>query len=246
MPYRSAIPARRAALRLALALIGVGQDRDAVTVFDQNRDGIPAGDFGLALALAGEAGRGADVLAEALRNGESSAKLRQNLAYAYALNRALDQCPGDGGAGRVPADQLDARMGAWATMVRPEDYQQRVAGLLGAPIRADAGQAGRAGAGWRGGQARRAQFAAAEPVAELPPVGETAAAPAVSDPSREFVVAEEPAVPFARSGTCACAGRRGTCCIAQFRRGLRCCSAALRPVATASAAPRSAVSAPGR
>ncbi len=226
------------ALRLALALIGVGQDRDAVTVLDQNRDGIPAGDFGLALALAGEAGRGADVLAEALRNGESSAKLRQNLAYAYALDGRWTDARVMA-AQDVPADQLDARMGAWATMVRPEDYQQRVAGLLGAPIRADAGQPAELALGGEAVKPAAPQFAAAEPVAELPPVGETAAAPAVSDPSREFVVAEEPAVPFAAAPAPAFAP------VAEAPAASRNFDAAfaaappalLRPVATASAAP---------
>ena len=39
----------------------------------------------------------------------------------------------------VPADQLDARISGWASRAKPEDSRLRVAGLLGAPLRSDAG-----------------------------------------------------------------------------------------------------------
>ena len=184
------------ALRLALALIGVGQDRDAVTVLDQNRDAIPAGDYGLALALAGETSRAVDVLADAMRNGENTAKVRQNLAYAYALDGRWSDARVMA-AQDVPADQLDGRISAWATMVRPEDYQQRVAGLLGAPLRPDAGQPAELALGGAQHEPAAPQVAVAAPTAELPAVGEAPTAPAAPDPSREFAVAEEPAIPFA-------------------------------------------------
>jgi Flp pilus assembly protein TadD len=75
----------RTALSLALAQIGAGHQDAALAVLDDWRGEIPASDLGLALALAGEPERGVSVLADALRGGENTPKVRQNLAYAYAL-----------------------------------------------------------------------------------------------------------------------------------------------------------------
>ena len=129
----------RTALALALSDIAAGRNRDAVALLDDWRESIPASDLGLALALAGETGRGVAILTDALRYGENSAKLRQNLAYAFALDgrwreaRLMMQQD-------VPADQIDDRLSTWATQARPEDHRVRIATLLGAPVRQDSGQ----------------------------------------------------------------------------------------------------------
>jgi Flp pilus assembly protein TadD len=129
----------RTALALSLARIAQGQNREAVALLDDWRDAIPAADLGLALALAGETGRGVAILAEAMRSGESTPKLRQNLAYALALDgrwrEARVMVEQD-----VPADQVDQRISDWASRARPEDNQLRVAGLLSVPVRADPGR----------------------------------------------------------------------------------------------------------
>ncbi len=128
----------RVALSLALAKIGTGKGREAVAILDDWRDSIPASDLGLAMALAGESGRGVAILSDALRGGENTPKLRQNLAYAYALDgrwrEARTMAEQD-----VPADKIDARISEWAMHAKPSDYQNRVAGLLGAPVRNDPG-----------------------------------------------------------------------------------------------------------
>ncbi len=128
----------RTALSLALAKVGAGHGREAVAILDDWRDNIPAGDLGLALALAGETTRGVAILTDALRGGQNSPKLRQNLAYAYALDgrwrEARTMMEQD-----IPADQVDRRISEWAMQGRPEDAQKRVASLLGAPIRSDPG-----------------------------------------------------------------------------------------------------------
>jgi len=130
------------ALGLALSYSAAGRNRDAVAILDDWRDAIPVSDLGLALALAGEPTRGSAVLADALRNGENTPKLRQNLAYAYALDgrwrEARIMMMQD-----VPAGEIDARISDWAAKTRPEDYQIRVAGLLNAPLRSDPGQPSR-------------------------------------------------------------------------------------------------------
>ena len=129
----------RTALSLALAQVGAGQQDAALAVLDDWRGEIPASDLGLALALAGEPERGVSVLADALRGGENTPKVRQNLAYAYALagrwKEARIMASQD-----VQADKLDDRLTDWASSVAPEQYQRRVAVLLGTPLRRDGGQ----------------------------------------------------------------------------------------------------------
>ena len=129
----------RTALSLALAHIAAGQDQDALAVLDEWRDAIPASDLGLALALAGETGRGVAILSDALRDGDDSPKLRQNLAYAYALDGRWREARVMA-AQDVPAEKLDERISDWARAGRPDDYRNRVASLLHVPLRGDAGQ----------------------------------------------------------------------------------------------------------
>lgn len=169
----------KTALGLALSYSAAGRNRDAVAILDDWRDAIPAADLGLALALAGEPTRGSAVLADALRNGENTPKLRQNLAYAYALDgrwrEARIMMMQD-----VPAGEIDARISDWAAKTRPEDYQVRVAGLLNAPVRSDPGQPARLAlnsspvteqlAAQTAAVEPVQQVAAAAPAAELPPV----------------------------------------------------------------------------
>lgn len=128
----------RTALSLALAWAGTGRSREAVAVLEDWRDAIPAADLGLAYALAGESNRGVALLSEALRDGDGTPKLRQNLAYAFALDGRWREARLMA-AQDVPADKLDARISGWARSARAEDGRQRIASLIGAPVRADGG-----------------------------------------------------------------------------------------------------------
>lgn len=130
----------RTVLSFALAKIAIGDSKAAVGMLDGYSAAIDPTDLGLALALAGQPERGVGVLIGAVRSAEEATpKLRQNLAYAYAL-------AGNWRAARVmaaedvPADQLEARLGQWAQMSAPEMAPQRVAALLDVAPRADAGQ----------------------------------------------------------------------------------------------------------
>jgi Flp pilus assembly protein TadD len=130
----------RTVLSFALAKVATGDPRGAVVVLDNYAADIDAADLGLALALAGQPERGVGVLVNAVRGSDQATpKMRQNLAYAYAL-------AGNWRAARVmaaedvPADQLEARLAHWAAMSAPEMTQQRVAALLDVTPRADAGQ----------------------------------------------------------------------------------------------------------
>jgi Flp pilus assembly protein TadD len=130
----------RTVLSYALAKTALGEGRAAVAVLDEYAKLIDPADLGLALALAGEPERGVHVLVNAVRGSEQTTpKLRQNLAYTYAL-------AGNWRAARVmaeedvPADQVDVRLTQWAATAAPEQSQQRVATLLNINPRADAGQ----------------------------------------------------------------------------------------------------------
>jgi len=126
-------------LSFALAKIALGEGRSAVSVLDEYANLIDPADLGLALALAGEPERGVHVLVNAVRASDPTPKLRQNLAYTYAL-------AGNWRAARVmaaedvPADQLDQRLTQWAAMSAPEQFRQRVASLLDVTPQMDAGQ----------------------------------------------------------------------------------------------------------
>ena len=128
----------RTALGLSLAEIANHREHDAVALLDQNKDALPASDLGLALALAGETGRGVAVLVDAVRAGDASPKLRQNLAFAYALDgrwadarmaMAID----------TPPDQIDLRLNQWAAAMKSDGGRERVAGLLGVALANDTG-----------------------------------------------------------------------------------------------------------
>jgi tetratricopeptide (TPR) repeat protein len=155
----------RTILSYALAKTAIGDSRVAVATLDEAREQLSAADYGLALALAGEAQRGVQVLIQAVRFEEVTPKLRQNLAYAYALS-------GNWRAARVmaaedvPAGQIDARMVEWAATAGADQSQQRVAALLKVTPSYDMGQpAHLALANFRGGPA----LAVAEPVIEDKP-----------------------------------------------------------------------------
>ena len=129
----------KTALSLALADVGAGRNPEAVAILNDWRDAIPAADLGLAYALAGESGRGVAILSDALRGGDNSPKVRQNLAYAYALDGRWREARVMA-AQDVPPEKLDARISDWVMKARPEDSKLRVAALLRVPMVADSGQ----------------------------------------------------------------------------------------------------------
>ncbi len=172
----------RTALALALAQIGQGRHADAVALLDDWRSDIPAGDLGLALALAGETSRGVAVLVDAVRTGDNSAKLRQNLAYAYALDGRWQESR-TMAAQDVPADQLDRRIAFWALSTLPDRNKERIAVLLGAPLRGDPGQPAALALTADPAKEQLAAETAAPVAAAAPPVlAEAAPAPAVAAP----------------------------------------------------------------
>lgn len=169
----------RTALSLALAHIANANPVKAAAVLDDWRDTLAPGDLGLAYALAGQSERGVHVLSVALRSGENTPKIRQNLAYASAL-------AGDWRQARlmaaqdIPADQIDQRISEWAQLAHPDAFRMRVASLLAVPAHAaDPGQPAQlALSNYPGVEQLAAEAAARAPLStasapvqsELPPV----------------------------------------------------------------------------
>lgn len=129
----------RAALSLALAEIAQGRTDSAKDALAQARDFVPASDYGLALALAGERDAAVAILESAAREEGATPKTRQNLALAYALaGRWRDSYVT--AAQDVPSMELPARMSKWAQFASPQAVPDQVASLLGVAPVIDPGQ----------------------------------------------------------------------------------------------------------
>lgn len=173
----------RTALSLALAKTGAGDQQGALAVLEDWRGEIPASDLGLALSLAGEPDRGIAILADAIRGGENTPKIRQNLAYSYALagrwREARLMASQD-----VPGDQIDHRITEWAETIQPEQYQQRIAALMETPVRGDPGQPAMLALANNPAMEQLATETTANPAAPVAPQGvKVAAAPEVVAPA---------------------------------------------------------------
>ncbi len=130
----------RTIISLALSRIAQGNVDSAVSLVEANRAIVPVSDYGLTLALAGRSGDAISILSDAIRTDNASARTRQNLALAYALDGRWRDA-------RVMAsqdmaqDSVNERIAEWAQFARPQAYTMRVAGLLKVvPNMADTGQ----------------------------------------------------------------------------------------------------------
>ncbi len=127
-------------LKLALVEIAQGKNAEALSFLEAGRDVLDPADYGLAVALAGQPERAIDVLQNAARGENADARVRQNLALAYAL--AGDWTNAKTVAAQdVPADQLDERIHQWMQMATPGNQATAVASLIGVtPAAVDPGQ----------------------------------------------------------------------------------------------------------
>ena len=160
----------KTALRMALALTGEGKSAEAAALLNDREDEIATADVGLALALAGQPERGVHLMSNAIRAGDNTPKMRQNLAYAYALagrwREARLMAAED-----VPADQVSDRIAEWAATAAPEASHTRLAKLLDVPAGArDAGQPIQLALANTPSMDQLAAEASASPDAELPPL----------------------------------------------------------------------------
>jgi Flp pilus assembly protein TadD len=127
-------------LKLALVQIALGKRDEAVRLLQSDQAAIDPANYGLAIALSGRPDEAISVLEPAARQPGADARIRQNLALAYAL-------AGDWTEARVVAaqdvasDQLDARIQHWMQLANPSKPSDQVAALTGVtPAPSDQGQ----------------------------------------------------------------------------------------------------------
>lgn len=177
----------RAALNLALSQAALGKRDAARSTLTDYRDKLPAADFGLALALAGDADEAVRVLEFATRAPDATAKTRQNLAFAYAMagkwNNARVMAVQD-----LSADAAEARLGEWALLVRPAANYSQVAAVLGVTPGSDAAQPARLALAPLVAPVQAAQVAPAQVFAEKPAPAPVAVASAEPAPAPAFEV----------------------------------------------------------
>ncbi len=186
----------RTVISLALTRIAQGEVDSAVSLVEANRAIVPISDYGLTLALAGRASDAINLLSEAIRADNATARTRQNLALAYALDGRWRDA-------RVMAsqdmaqDSVNDRIAEWAQFARPNSYTYRVASLLkvrpnmedtGQPVRLALNSAALpVGFAQAEVQPVPVEMASVQPVAELAAIGQ---APVAESPGFAAVEAD--------------------------------------------------------
>ena len=199
-------------LKRALTQIAQGKNSEALSLLESARYYLEAADYGLAVALAGQPAEAVSVLEPAARAQGADARVRQNLALAYAL-------AGDWTAARTIAAQdlapgeVDVRVQQWMALAKPARASDQVAALIGVtPAAIDPGQPIRLALNQDSAR-QAAAVAAAAPqapvqVAEAAPAqAPDVSAPAFAEPiaSPEPQVAAAPVAPEPSSAIAAAA-----------------------------------------
>jgi len=127
-------------LKLVLVEIAQGKTTDALNFLEAGKAVLDPADYGLALALAGRPEAGVAALEPAARAQGADARVRENLALAYALSGDWTNAR-TVAAQDVPADQLDNRIHQWMQLASPHRPSDQVAALVGVqPAASDPGQ----------------------------------------------------------------------------------------------------------
>lgn len=174
-----------AALNQALARLGLGDSEGARELIDAHAARIPAGDRGLALALAGDTAAGIALLEDAIRAGGSNAKTRQNLALSYALAGRWSEAKLMASYDLDP-QAVSRRILQWSLFAGADQSAFQVAAVLGVQPRQDAGQPTRLALNMPTTAPVRLAEAAPPPP---PPVAMTETAEAPTAPAVEVAVA---------------------------------------------------------
>jgi hypothetical protein len=163
-------------LGLALMQVANGRQQDAMAQLERLEGNAAPADLGLAYALAGSPQRAIDLLEPAARSMGATARVRQNLALAYAFGGDWQRAKTIAAQDVSPAE-LPTRMSHWASLASRTNAPDQVAAMLGVSPAADAGQPTRVALNMgppaviqAPQEAQAVEFAAAEPVAVPEPV----------------------------------------------------------------------------
>lgn len=129
----------RTIISLAMSQIANGKNSAALQTLNSNKNSLPIGDYGLAMALAGDSKTGVNSLVEAICSGQNNMKVRQNLAMSYALDGRVREANimASQDLGQAEASQ---RVEQWALLAGQDNGAQRVAAVMGVSPVADSGQ----------------------------------------------------------------------------------------------------------
>ena len=177
----------RASLSIALAQVALGKTYAALTHLNRLSETAAPGDIGLAYALVGETDRAIALLEPAARAPDADARVRQNLALAYALAGDWLKARTTAAQDISPA-QLGDRMEKWAAFAKPEASWTQVAGLLGVTPAADPGQPVRLALAPETDSVRFAEATVAAPPVEAVPT------PPLAEPASVVAEVEAPAL----------------------------------------------------
>lgn len=186
----------RTIVSLALVQAALGKAEAARQLLVDNSDMVPAGDYGLAMAMAGDAEEGVRILSEAIHDPSATARTRQNLAYAYALVGRWKDARLLAGMDLDPL-AANERITQWAQTAARGLETQRVGALMGVSI--DAQDAGQPVALALAPEVAPVQMAEAAPVAEPTAPVEVAEAESVVQaptPAMATAMADIPAPPL--------------------------------------------------
>jgi|GEM_PF-283458 len=129
----------RAALGLALMQVANGRQQEAMEQLERLEGSASPADLGLAYALAGSPQRAIDLLEPAARSLGATARVRQNLALAYAFGGDWQRARTIAAQDVSPSELAD-RMSQWASLAGRTHAPDQVAAMLGVSPMADAGQ----------------------------------------------------------------------------------------------------------
>lgn len=129
----------RVMLNLALCQVALGDHDGALNWLERARDTIPAADYGLGLALAGQTDAAISVLEATSQNEQAGPRERQNLALSYAMAGQWRQARAVV-AQDISADKVNTRLMEWAAFVSPHNSWDQVSALLRVKAHLDTGQ----------------------------------------------------------------------------------------------------------
>lgn len=130
----------RTIVSLSLVKTAKNQTAQARDLLFANIDVLPAADYGLAMAMAGDTNEAIRVLSQAIHDTEAGAKERQNLAYSYALAGRWSDAKTMASQDLGPMEAAKRVMG-WAAMAQAGAESERVIAMVGVrPLANDAGQ----------------------------------------------------------------------------------------------------------
>ena len=185
----------RTIVSLALVQVALGKSEAARELLAAHADVVPAGDYGLAMAMAGDAAEGVRILSQAIHDPSATARTRQNLAYAYALDGRWKDARVMAGLDLDPL-VANQRITQWAQTAAPMFESQRVAALMGVTVdAADIGQPVALALAPDTAPAQMAEAAPPPPPVEIAPAETVSAVPA-SDFVAPAASSEAPAPAF--------------------------------------------------